>query len=562
MPIVPSYSDLQASPGALPQARVSTPTMPNVAGIPAREIGQGLKQVGQVMSREALQAIEEANTLRAEDAYNRLRQKQIDLAYGEERGAFRVEGANVLDRKSKMSFADEYIAEFDKAGSEIAATLANDDQRKRFNQRAQASRLEFGAQLKRHQAQEVDRWRTSVMRDTVETETRVAMKNPYDVEAIGASVERVRLAVGTEAARNGIPADEAIAKAVGGIHAGVIATALNDDRLDYARQYLKEFGDEIDPKDRMTMTAKLDARDKEVRVMAAAEEAFVYHSDNLVSGESLIREKFKDDPKSAHAALVLYEDRARVMRSEEKRVADEHENGVLDQLTAGVPWSKVMRSEDWKNMDSKDRFRLFTAYQSQQKSAASGGNAAAKESRDEMFNSLYADDDSIARMSKAEIGTLRAKGLTQTQVGQLMRRKDALAKGAEDVQVDTDQLNAAMAREGIGEKDKATRGMIKSAVDAEVYAEQKARGKPISREEKDKIINRQFLEVDSHWKRKGGILGGQEGTDKKRYYEVGKKESIVVPKKERESIIGILKSKGIRSWTEDDVRELYLRMAK
>lgn len=562
MPIVPSYDNFQASPGALPQVRVSTPTMPNVAGIPAKELGQGLQQVSQVMSREALQAIEEANTLRAEDAYNRLRQKQIDLAYGEERGAFRVEGANVLDRKSKMSFADEYIAEYDKAGSEIAATLTNDEQRKRFNHRAQASRLEFGAQLQRHQAEQVDRWRTGVMRDTVETETRVAMKNPYDVEAIGASVERVRLAVGAEAARNGIPADEAIAKAVGGIHAGVIATALNDDKLDYARQYLKEFGDEIDPKDRMTMTAKLDARDKEVRVMAAAEEAFVYHSDNLVSGESLIREKFKDDPKSAHAALVLYEDRARVMRAEEKRVADEHQNGVLDQLTAGVPWARVMKSEDWKNMDSTDRFRLFTAYQSQQKAAASGSNSAAKESRDELFNSLYADDDGIARMSKSEIGTLRAKGLTQTQVGQLMRRKDALAKGAEDVQVDTDQLNAAMAREGIGEKDKQTRGMIKSAVEAEIYAEQKARGKQLSREEKDKIINRQFLEVDSHWKRKGGLLGGQEGTDKKKYYEVNKKESIVVPKKERESIIGILKNKGIRSWTEDDVRELYLRMAK
>lgn len=562
MPIVPSYSDFQASPGALPQARVSTPTMPNVAGITAREIGQGLKQVGQVMSREALQAIEEANTLRAEDAFNRLRQKQIDLAYGEERGAFRVEGANVLDRKSKLPFSDEYLAEFDKAGSEIAATLANDDQRKRFNQRAQASRLEFGAQLQRHQSEQVDRWRTSVMRDTVETETRVAMKNPYDVEAIGASVERVRLAVGAEAARNGIPADEAIAKAVGGIHAGVIATALNDDRLDYARQYLTEFGDEIDPKDRMTMTAKLDARDKEVRVMAAADDAFVYHYDHPVSAEAMIRSQFKDDPKAAHAALVLYDDRVRVKREYEKRVADEHQNGVLDQLTAGVPWARVMKSEDWKNMDSKDRFRLFTAYQSQQKAASGGGAAAANESRDEMFNSLYADDDGIARMSKAEIGTLRAKGLTQTQVGQLMRRKDALAKGAEDVQVDTDQLNAAMEREGIGEKDKATRGKIKAAVEAAVYAEQKARGKPISREEKDKIINRQFLEVDSHWKRSGGLMGGQEGTDKKRYYEVGKKESIVVPKKERESIIGILKSKGIRSWTEDDVRELYLRMAK
>lgn len=562
MPIVPTYDNHQASTGALPQVRMSTPTMPNVAGIPAKELGQGLQQVGQVMSREAMQAIDEANTLRAEDAYNRLRQKQIDLAYGEERGAFRVEGANVLDRKSKMSFADEYIAEYDKAGSEIAATLTNDEQRKRFNHRAQASRLEFSSQLQRHQAEQVDRWRTSVMRDTVETETHVAMKNPYDVEAIGASVERVRLAVGAEAARNGIPADEAIAKAVGGIHSGVIATALNDDKLDYARQYLTEFGDEIDPKDRMTMTAKLDARDKEVRVMAAAEEAFQYHSDNLVSGESMIRAAFKDDPKAAHAALVLYEDRARVLRAEEKRVADEHENGVLDQLTAGTPWSKVMRSEDWKNMDSKDRFRLFTAYQSQQKAAASGGNSAAKESRDEMFNSLYADDDGIARMSKAEIGTLRAKGLTQTQVGQLMRRKDALAKGAEDVKVDTDQLNAAMEREGIGEKDKATRGRIKAAVEAEVYAEQKARGKQLSREEKDKIINRQLLEVDSHWKRSGGLLGGQEGTDKKKYYEVGKKESIVVPKKERESIIGILKSKGIRSWTEDDVRELYLRMAK
>jgi hypothetical protein len=387
------------------------------------------------------------------------------------------------------------------------------------------------------------------------------LQNPYDPEAVGAAVERVRGAVSSLAVQKGIPADEAVARAVGGIHAGVIAQSLNDDRLDYARQYLGEFGDEIDPKDRMRLTGALDARDKEVRIMAAAEEAFVAFSDDLVSGESLIRKKFADDPKAAHAALTLFEDRARVMRAEEKRVADGHENGVLDQLTAGVPWGTVMKSQDWKNMDSKDRFRLFATYQQSRKSGSGAASTEAKEARDDAFNALFADDDGIARMTKGEIGALRSK-LTQTQVNQLMRRKEALAKGAEDVKVDSDQLAAALSREGVGEKDKATRGKIKAAVEAEVYADQKSKGRQLTREEKDKIINRQFLEVNSYWKRSGGLMDGQVGTDKKRYWEVGNKSSILVPEKERRAIIDTLKRQGIRSFTEDDVRELWIRKGR
>lgn len=561
MPTVPTYDNFQASPAALPSVQVTTPTMPNTAGIAAKEMGHGMTQIGQSFGGEALKAMEEANNLRAEDAFNRMRQKQIDLAYGEA-GAFRVEGANVLDRKSKLSFHDEYVQEFDKYASDIADTLANDDQRRKFASRAQSARLEFSGQLQRHQAAQVEKWRDGVLRDTVDTETRAALQNPYDPEAIGASVERIRLAVGGAAARNGIPADAAIARAVGGVHAGVIAQALNDDRLDYARQYLSEFGDEIDAKDRMRLGEALDARDREVRVMAVGEEAYQLHNDELVSGESFIMAKLKDDPKAAKAAIALYKERALTQRGEERRVEDDHLNAVLDMRVSGRSWRDIMRSNDWKAMDAKKRYQLFEDMQQERRAAAKAGNDGAKESRDELFNTIMADDDGIAAMSKAEIGTLRAKGLTQSQVGQLMRRKDAIAKGAEDVKVDSDQVNAAMLREGYGEKKKEDRGRIKAAIESEVYAEQKAKGRALTREEKDKIINRQFLEVKSQWKRTGGILDGQTGTDTKRYWEVGNKNSIMVPAKDRAAIIDELKRNGIRQWTEDDIRNLWLRKGR
>lgn len=256
MPRVPTYDDFQASPAPLPQPRLSAPEMPDLAGRQAQQTGAALMDAGAMVGQTAMRAAEEANILRAEEATNRLRQKQLELAYGEG-GAFTVEGANVLDRKSGQRFTDEYLQAFDRQAAEIAGTLGNDDQRRKFSGRIQAARAEFFSGLARHERAQIARWQEGVMKDTVETETRAALTNPYDSEAIGSALERVRMAVSAHAVRIGMPADEAVSRAVGGIHAGVISQAIADERLDYARQYLKEFGEEIDQKDRVRFTAHL-----------------------------------------------------------------------------------------------------------------------------------------------------------------------------------------------------------------------------------------------------------------------------------------------------------------
>ena len=549
MPRIPVYDQPQTQQRAAPDVSVDS-RLPT-EGVNAIEAGMNQFLAAQKKQREEL------DNLRAEEAYNLLRQKQLDLAYGEN-GAFSVKGANVLNRASKLSLDEEYLQQFDKQASELSSTLANDEQRKRFNDRLAGARLEFSGHLKRHVDQEVGQWRDAVMKNTVDTETRLALQNAYDPQSIGQSVDRVRQAVGAMAVQHGLPADEATARAVGGIHAGVIAQALNDDRLDYARQYLAEFGKEIDPKDKMRLEGKLQAQDKEVRIAQAADEAFVYHSDNLVSGESLIRKKFADDPKAAHAALVMYEDRSRVLRAEEKRVANEHENAVLDMITSGKSWREVMRSTDWKAMDAKSRFALFDDYQRAQKSAAGGANSDAKEAAEAVFLDHMADDDRLARMPREEISLLRKQGLKQSQVNQLLKRKDTLAKGAENASVDADMLNAALDRNGVKSTDKQTRGRIKANVEAEIYADQQARGRALTREEKDRIISRQFLEVDVRHVGTGLLNKGDVSTEKKRYHEVGVKGAIQIPEPIRKKIIQEAQSNGVYRPRDEDVLRRYL----
>ena len=46
MPIVPRYDSFQAAPSSLPQARVTSPDMPDIAGQQAQQFGQGAMQSG------------------------------------------------------------------------------------------------------------------------------------------------------------------------------------------------------------------------------------------------------------------------------------------------------------------------------------------------------------------------------------------------------------------------------------------------------------------------------------------------------------------------------------
>ncbi len=211
-------------------------------------------------------------------------------------------------------------------------------------------------------------------------------------------------------------------------------------------------------------------------------------------------------------------------------------------------------------MDGRDKIAIRNAQRAEANHAAAANKEAQRDARDEAYFTLYEDDDALINARPAEITSLLKRGFTQTQVSSLLRKKEKLATEAESVSVSKHALNNAFLRNGIenkSKKDKALRGMIESRIDEEIFAEQQERGRALTREEKDRVINRQFVEVDSFYKQQG-IFSTSTGTRKKKWYEVDLKDSIVIPPADRDRIANTLRDAGVMV-TPERLRAYYLR---
>lgn len=143
---------------------------------------------------------EKTNTLRAEEAFSKLRERQLQLTYGEQDGFTHKRGSQALDRP----LAKEYGDRFNQAYREIESGLGNDDQKLKFKTRATAARLQFDEGILRHLAQENDAYAKQVSDGAVKTEIAAVTANPYSTEAMLFGLERARGIIEKEVARQGL----------------------------------------------------------------------------------------------------------------------------------------------------------------------------------------------------------------------------------------------------------------------------------------------------------------------------------------------------------------------
>ena len=184
------------------------------------------------------------DTLRAEDAYNQLRNRQLDLTTGE--GGFTtLKGAQAVNQPILKTYSEQ----FDQSAQEIAAGLANDDQRTLFSRRAAVASLQFKEGILHHVIAENNTYGTQVFNGLVETETRSATDNWQNPASVMTSIERVNAGIKLRAERGGWPDDYANAvrlKEDGGIHNAVISQALASGNIAYAQQWFEDHKEDVD----------------------------------------------------------------------------------------------------------------------------------------------------------------------------------------------------------------------------------------------------------------------------------------------------------------------------
>jgi soluble lytic murein transglycosylase len=232
---LPSFRQSNPSSGARdflnPVGAVATEAVTNLAGNVERDMLH-------LVAREREQADED----RVHESFNKLRERQIDLTMGPDKGFMTQRGRNVIERQSGKTLRNEYMEEFDKSINELSGSLSGDNQKRLFSEFAQRSRTEFYEGLSRHESAQIADYRNSIHDGILAVESQNALKNWNNPDAIKTSISRSVYAIGRKREMNGLSADETdllMQKHVGAIHANVVANALEAGSIDYADDYLK-----------------------------------------------------------------------------------------------------------------------------------------------------------------------------------------------------------------------------------------------------------------------------------------------------------------------------------
>ena len=217
---------------------------PSAAAAPAEAVAR----LGGQVAKYAEQRRQEFDDLRAEEAFNKLRERQMQLMLDPEKGFASVKSRDAVQRPLVQEYGDQ----FQQAQNEIASSLQSESQRRLFQKRAGVAGLEFKNALMRHVLNESNQYANEVYQVTLAVETNRAVtdwQNPYTIQS---SLDRIDAAIGQRAKREGLAADATdvlLRDARSKVHSAVIGSALEAGNVGYAEDYLKLNGGQMNAMD-------------------------------------------------------------------------------------------------------------------------------------------------------------------------------------------------------------------------------------------------------------------------------------------------------------------------
>lgn len=197
---------LETSQRPIPQPASGVVSVRGPTGAETAE-GEALMRLGtqvQGVGSEAYAAFkveeEKTNTLRAEDAYSKLRSRQLDLTYGAENGFMNLKGSAAVDRP----LGKEWGERFNQAYKTIESELGNDDQKQKFRQRATIARLQYDEGILKHLASENDTLAKQTTVNGIKSEVAIVAAQPLSEGAMATSMERVNSLIDKDVERQGL----------------------------------------------------------------------------------------------------------------------------------------------------------------------------------------------------------------------------------------------------------------------------------------------------------------------------------------------------------------------
>lgn len=215
------------------------------AGQALMQSGKQIEHAGDEIYARAKVEQDKIDTIKAEEAFTKLREKQLDLTVGEKNGYARLKGANAVN----VPVIDQWGTQFKDAAIDIEKSLVTEEQKQKFRLRAGVANIQFREGIFHHVVKESDSYAKEVFDGTVATETRQATANWQDPNAVGLSLERINAAVKAQADRGGWAPEFTEAtrlKANGQVHNAVIGQAIATKNYQFAEEYYNKNKPDID----------------------------------------------------------------------------------------------------------------------------------------------------------------------------------------------------------------------------------------------------------------------------------------------------------------------------
>lgn len=524
MPItVPTYNrtrELPSAPNQLPSVRQTAAPSAAQLGAHARPtedaIGAGMTSAGPDLMRVGLdmQAREDADSIFRAETVLKDRVRVESEKWSNRRG---VQAWDVT--KDAASWWD---TEAVKAGEGL-----NERQRIAFDQTLAKMR---GISLDRIAGHEANERRSSLdesAQANVVGSINFAIENADNPEAIRSSREEVVRNVNVRAGINGwTPERRAleIEKSLTAMHKQVAYSIMARDP-EAAQKYLDAHKEEVSPAERREIGEKLESTTRLAKVQSFADEHGPESGLTKEEAVAKAREKFSgDDERVAVAEIKLrYAEKDQAKKDAQEKALDQAyaERGPLGSVARISPatWA-LLDADNKRKLIEQDEAR---AARVESRAAARENRAYTKEMREQRGRSLEKWSELRERLSDREgipptadeIRESHGKGeLTDSHAADLLRYIDRNTTAAE--KVDGTSYKSATAGMISGMKlNKRETAAFNEAVHAEVLADQRVKGRPLSVVEIREIADRLAVEgvVED-----GGFLGIFD--DKKRRFEL------------------------------------------
>lgn len=309
MPRLPDVTSFGARP--TPQPNLGTVSIgagnEGAMAAPGQQMvrsGQQLEQVGDQIygankefeaKLEARAKIEQhkLDTVRAEDAFNKLREHELELAAGDS-GYTKVKGIDATSTPVLQTYSKRYGDRV----KELHDSLNTDDQRMMFNSRAQAAGLGFKEGLLRHLAAQGKVAAEQQWEATKVVEGKVITANWAEPDVIASSVVRLENGLKRQAQDNGWTPEFLEAQkqmVMGKVWDTVIDQAVANGSLTYAKELFEKNKDQVAPQTAKELATKVVDADQRQR-FNGYQTAYLATQDNL-GGLKALQTAVTQDPK-------------------------------------------------------------------------------------------------------------------------------------------------------------------------------------------------------------------------------------------------------------------------